>query len=155
MTTYAGIGSRETPADILGVMTDIARTLAEQDYTLRSGAAQGADSAFEAGATKKEIWLPWLGFNGHTSRLLPSPEAFEVAREFHPAWDRCSRGARALHARNIHQILGPDLNDPVGMVVCWTRNGGRSGGTGQALRLATAYSIPIHDLGLPSFVGPF
>jgi hypothetical protein len=28
---------------------------------------------------------------------------------FHPAWSRLTRGVRALHARNCHQVLGADL----------------------------------------------
>lgn len=47
---YTGIGSRETPPDILELMTKIARFMFKQGFTLRSGGADGADSAFEAGA---------------------------------------------------------------------------------------------------------
>jgi hypothetical protein len=32
------------------------------------------------------------------------------------------------------------------MVVCWTKDGKSSGGTGQALRIAEYYSIPIFNL---------
>jgi len=146
---YAGIGSRETPPSTLATMTKIARKLALRGYTLRSGAAPGADSAFEAGAgDAKEIYLPWPRFNGNTSRLCyPSAAALEMAAKFHPAWDRCSQGAQKLHARNCHQILGDDLMTPVRFVVCWTRAGAGGGGTGQALRIAKAEEIPIFDLG--------
>lgn len=125
-------------------MTDLARDLAAHGYILRSGAAEGADAAFERGAGDlKEIWLPWPRFNNHPSKLLPSPAAFEMAARFHPAWHMCSRGARALHARNCHQILGADLQTPVEFVVCWTKDGKPSGGTGQALRIAIHHNIPI------------
>ena len=144
---YAGIGSRETPADILTLMTSIAREAAADGYILRSGAAQGADSAFEAGAgDAKEIWLPWRGFNNHPSRLLPSAEAFILAEKFHPAWERCSPAARKLHARNCHQVLGADLATPVEFVICWTKDGRASGGTGQAIRIAQARGIPVKFL---------
>jgi len=33
-------------------------------YTLRSGGANGADTAFEEGCCRKELYLPWPGFNG-------------------------------------------------------------------------------------------
>lgn len=150
MLTYAGIGSRSTPPHILDLMSAIAYTLARDGWKLRSGAADGADSAFESGALDGlgavEIWLPWSRFNGHPSPLIPSPAAFEMAARFHPAWAACSRGARALHARNCHQVLGPDLTSPVSFVLCWTPSGSGSGGTGQALRIARAHSIPIFDL---------
>jgi hypothetical protein len=48
--------------------------------------------------------------------------------------------------RNAMQILGEDGNTPVEMVVCWTKDGKASGGTGQALRIAEYYSIPIFNL---------
>ena len=67
-----------------------------------------------------------------------------MAAEFHPAWDRCSRGARALHARNCHQVLGWDLKTPSEFILCWTKDGKASGGTGQAMRIAKAFNIPIY-----------
>lgn len=143
---YAGIGSRETPADVLALMTTIARRKAADGYILRSGAADGADSAFEAGATAKEIYIPWLGFNSHPSKLVPTPEAFVMAAKFHPAWHKCKRGARALHARNCHQVLGHDLATPSSLVICWTKDAAGGGGTGQAIRIAKAHNITIHDL---------
>ena len=48
--TYAGIGSRETPPRVFKQMTDIARTLAGRGWRLRLGGAEGADTAFSAGA---------------------------------------------------------------------------------------------------------
>ncbi|NMA16004.1 MAG: hypothetical protein GX935_02005, partial [Erysipelotrichia bacterium] len=32
-------------------------------------------------------------------------------------------------------------------IICWTKNGSGSGGTGQAIRIAKAYDIPIFDAG--------
>ena len=55
-----------------------------------------------------------------------------------------------LQARNCYQVLGEHLNDPVKMVICWTPRGSGSGGTGQAIRLARAYKIPVFDLGNPA-----
>lgn len=49
MKIYAGIGSRKTPKKILEQMRNISSFLAKEGYTLRSGGADGADSAFEDG----------------------------------------------------------------------------------------------------------
>lgn len=148
---YAGIGSRRTPPEILDLMTRIAEQMSLKGYTLRSGAAPGADSAFEAGHAlgpgDMEIYLPWKGFNGNPSPLYtPHPAAFEMAASFHPAWKRCGLAARKFHARNCHQILGAALVKPVDLVICWTPSAMRTGGTGQALRIAEHHGIPIHDL---------
>ena len=68
-----------------------------------------------------------------------------VASAYHPAWDRCDRYARALHARNVAIVLGadPDQPDPVDAVTCWTPGGRVVGGTATAMRIAEAYGIPV------------
>lgn len=146
---YAGIGSRETPADVLATMTEIARRLRARGFVLRSGGARGADQAFAAGAGEDaEIFLPWPGFEGQQSRFCPpTTAAYELAGQHHPAWAQLSDGARRLQARNSHQVLGWGLDDPVEFVVCWTPDGKGAGGTGQAIRIAAATGIPVFDLG--------
>jgi len=155
MKYYAGIGSRETPLAICQAMTMIAMEHSGAGYTLRSGHADGADIAFEVGASLKEIWLPWLGFNGSDSKLLPSPEAFVMAEKFHPTWHKCSHGARRLHARNCHQVLGKDLQTPSEFIICWTKGALGGGGTGQAIRIAKAHGILVYDLADPETLRKF
>lgn len=147
---YAGIGSRQTPESVLVQMRDAARHLASAGWVLRSGGAEGADTAFEHGCDsvcgEKEIFLPWRGFNGNRSRLCTAPpEAFHLAARTHPAWDRCSLGARKLHARNVLQVLGMDLSSPVEMVLCWTKGGGDVGGTATAIRLAREHGAKVFN----------
>lgn len=150
MTKYAGIGSRKTPANVCGYMRAKAREYADLGYTLRTGGADGADNAFLNGCRDAnghlELYLPWKGFNGHMAGFLPSKDAFELAAKYHPAWNNLTFGGRALHARNMHQVLGQLLNDPVDFIMCWTEDGGPSGGTGQALRLAADYKIRVINL---------
>lgn len=147
---YAGIGSRQTPPEILTLFTHIAGYLCDKGYILRSGGASGADSAFEVGISdplKKEIYLPWKGFNGNKSVFYNvSREALQLAERYHPGWSYVSSGGRLLHGRNVYQVLGRDLNTPSSFVVCWTKDGKASGGTGQAIRIALANSIPIFNL---------
>ncbi len=152
MKSYAGIGSRETPLHILAIFEKIGAFLATHGYTLRSGHAEGADQAFERGCDaqsgKKEIYIPWSGFEGSDSQFIVSdPLAFEIAAAYHPRWESLSQGAQKLQARNSHQVLGWNLKDPCKFVVCWTKNGLGKGGTGQALRLAEKNEIPIFDAG--------
>lgn len=151
MKYYAGIGSRETPADICELMVAIAGWLQRKNFTLRSGGAVGADRAFALGAwSNKELFLPWIGFNGHFDSPRIDPDvalrAVKIAEQFHPAWEKCNAGARKMHTRNVYQILGADLETPSQFVVCWTKDGKASGGTGQALRIAASINIPIFNL---------
>lgn len=160
---YTGIGSRRTPADILELMEELAERLRD-GMILRSGHAPGADQAFERGAREdSEIFLPWPGFfcsRGDVGDMAvlgepfekPTLEAAEIAAEHHPAWDRLGSAVRKLHARNVHQILGYTLDEPSAFVLCWTPDGSLNGlgpdtgGTGQALRIATTWDIPVYNL---------
>lgn len=148
---YTGIGSRETPREVMVAMYHFAIHMAERGLILRSGGANGADTAFEYGARKAqgkmEIYLPWYNFNGRDSQFTrPTDAAQTLASEIHPAWDRCSRGARALHARNCHQVLGMDLATPSAFLVCWTPGGKNVGGTRTAITLAKMSDIRVFNL---------
>lgn len=145
---YTGVGSRETPLSVQVSMTRLAMQLRDLGYVLRSGGANGADSAFERGAgTDKLIYLPWVKFNGHDSPYHEvTAQAMAIAATHHPAWSRLNEYARRLHGRNTYQVLGLGLNVKSDFLVCWTPQGKGGGGTGQAIRLAQAYGIPVYDL---------
>jgi hypothetical protein len=161
---YAGIGSRKTPDYILDLMEQLGNRLREDGMILRTGHAPGADQAFERGAgAQAQIFLPWktfqqdVGFGASLDDGVvryptifndPSPQAFDIARAVHPAWDYLTLGAQRLHARNVHQIVGPDtaLPTPVEFVLCWTEDGEKIGGTATALQLAEDRDIPIYNL---------
>lgn len=167
MKAYAGIGSRETPSDVLTLMEYAADHLAASGWTLRSGNAPGADQAFGRGHLRTlcndriELYLPWKEFeaaalrgweDGIIARTEPQPEAYAIAEQFHPNWAALKRGGRALQARNVHQILGHDVTQPSlsKFVLCWTPGAKGGGGTGQAIRIATHYGVPVFDLANPA-----
>ena len=156
---YAGIGSRKTPDHILVGMTEAASELSNKSWCLRSGGAKGADSAFQLGVTNECMEI-----------YRPSPEqkydgalwnqALMIAADSHPAWRACSDYAKALHARNVFQVLGADLNTPSRFVMCWTPDGAElwkdttraTGGTGTAIRIADMYGVPVFNLANESAV---
>lgn len=147
MKYYAGIGSRYTPVEIQEKMTLIAERLSRHSYCLRSGGAPGADIAFQKGSTHKQIFLPWAGFNGNKGADFIVPKVnVEFVRKYHPKPNSLSEAGLKLMSRNSYQVLGLELNDPVEFVICWTKDGKASGGTGQALRIAKDYNIPIFNL---------
>ena len=149
---YAGVGSRQTPEDVLAVMKSFAQVMALRGWTLRSGAAKGADSAFESGSQLKEIFLPFKGFNGSDAPHHElQPRCFEIASRVHPAWSSCTDFAKRAHARNVYQVFGVTLDCPVAMVVCWTPDGSldamhHTGGTRTATVLAQQAKIPVFNL---------
>lgn len=157
---YAGVGSRKTPYKILKLIQKIAKELAKIDYVLRSGGASGADDFFERGCDlgfgKKEIFLPAKGFNDNKSELYNIPEeAYIIAERYHKYFKSMKPYVKSLMARNVQQVLGKDLNDKSHFILCWTPDGADgyniktsdiTGGTGQAIRIAHAYNIPVHNL---------
>jgi hypothetical protein len=152
-TCYAGIGSRNTPRSVLILMGKIARMLADYGLILRSGGAPGADTAFEKGCDrrggKKEIFLPWKGFNNHPSPFFDPPEDARILASLcHPNWTACKSAARKLHARNCQEVVGLHLDDPVGFVLFWAReeSGRVKGGTATAVNLARRMRIPTFNL---------
>src|SRR3569833_2811219 len=127
---YAGVGSQETPTHIQVIMRHVGAYLASEGWTLRSGGANGADTAFEQGVNDfytttttnepigpwplmplKEIYLPWVGFNNNPSQLHPrnhpfSQQEMDLSAQLHPAWDKCSPSAKLMHQRNLRQMVG-------------------------------------------------
>lgn len=156
---YTGVGSRSTPNDILDLMERYASLLKNEGVWLRSGRAKGADTAFEyAAGSLAELYIPWWNFerhrdtNGIPKIICPSGEllddALTVAESVHPGWHKCSNGARLLHARNVFQVWGADLDTPSDFVILWAEPQGRSvkGGTRTALEVARKAEIPVYNL---------
>lgn len=161
------IGSRKTPQAVLNKMILVNRWLMKCGVTLRSGAAGGADATVNAAYNRNieesipsktpEVFIPWSGFGkeiqGHVPYIVQgdNEEAREIAMKIHPAWGRCSRGVRALHTRNVCQILGEDLKTPSDVVLyyCPEKFGKPTGGTATAVNLADSYGVNcinmLHD----------
>jgi len=153
----AGIGSRETPITIIEEMIKIGYWCKENKFRVRSGHADGADYAFELGAEEYcDVYLPWKGFNDKLisvgQNLYPNDiidiksKLDKITNLIHPNPSSLTSGARLLMNRNVCQILGITVDDPVKYVVCWTADGGFTGGTGQALRIALKCDIPIFNM---------
>lgn len=133
-------------------MRSIGKYLALSGFTLRSGGAKGADTAFEEGCDiakgLKQIYLPYKNFNGNDSPFYTvTKEARILAKKYHPAWEHLGMRGRDFMGRNAYQVLGLDLNTPVDFIICWTPGGRITGGTGQALRMAEDLKIPVCNLG--------
>mgnify|MGYP006300149597 FL=1 len=164
---YAGIGSHNTPSEILNIMEELAYELGKRNYILRSGASPGADFAFEKGALKAnancEIYLPWENFMKRegevyidTEQLNNYDKAKVIAKSHHYSFEELSNKSKKLIIRDTYQVLGKNLNTPSEFVICWTPDGcitdrdrtERTGGTGQAISIASKFKIPIFNLKL-------
>lgn len=166
--TITIIGSRKTPQGVLDFMRKIAKYCAVNGIVVRSGKAGGADAAAIHGCMDAllvsgktiaipEMYIPWKGFGDNTMTTKwdnvqgENEKATYMAKAIHPAWDKCSEGAKKLHTRNVCQILGKNLDDPTDLVLYWCeeRLGEPTGGTATAVNLGKDFGCVtinmLHD----------
>jgi hypothetical protein len=132
---YAGIGARkDVPADTLRIMSLLANKLESEGWILRSGGAEGSDSAFLSGLrnprANAEIYLPSRKFNNQIAGSQPhfinyqTLRAAADARRMVPIYHAYAASLKPftydLMARNAMQVLGSDLQTPSRMVVAYT-----------------------------------
>lgn len=152
---FTGVGSRKVPLEVGCLMTSIAYKMAIMGYGLRSGGAKGSDQAFELGVNKAIA----AGLVSTAAKQIfyandATPWAMNVAKAYHPAWNKMGEYAQKLHGRNAFQVLGRDLKSPSMGVICWTPDGCmthaarayKTGGTGTAISIADNYQVPISNL---------
>ncbi|EHP9878057.1 hypothetical protein KQM40_004276 [Escherichia coli] len=189
MRYYTGVGSRETPPEVISVMEDAAFRLAGLGFTLRSGKAEGADAAFQRGMQRyfdslddktkilygnrlAEIYIPWKGFGDKEVDLYDNWDyglqyinhlyidqieyRDELVQKVHPNPQALlrNRAAFALHSRNVHQVLGVNINNPKpsSFVLYFAKedkNGNPRGGTATAVNLAKMKGIKTLNLNTP------
>ena len=110
--TYAGIGARATPSAVLADMTvmPVGWWLARTGWHLASG---GADGRTARTVRCRRARRPANGRSGcpgpattatmgRTASRSPGPSSracMDIAANLHPAWNRCSRTVRKLHAQ--------------------------------------------------------
>lgn len=159
---YAGIGSRDTPEHIQEKMTEIAQILERRKYILRSGGAIGADLAFERGVhlNKEIFYIDDYAINNKLFEYEKADLEFadKMLKEFHPSYKKSGGGiknikSKKLLSRNTFQVFGvgkKTLNSE--FIICYTKDGAETlttydtGGTGQAIRIAYDYGIPVYNL---------
>jgi hypothetical protein len=165
--TYAGIGSRETPKEVLDLMTKAAKYLDDLGYTLQTGFTfknketgldeEGADKAFSDGSKNKTLFGP-SGIR-RTVKGVTTQESYDndvtqksntIVKEIHPAPDMLTSGAVKLMARNTNQIFGKNLNSSVDFVLFYAKETDNplrpKGGTGQAVEMARRKGIPTINM---------
>lgn len=172
---FSGVGSRDLPHALQAEIGNLSYLLGKEGFRLRSGAAPGADTAFEAGmnlaGAPSRIYLPWSGFNNSyrfkephltAPQLLeavrnpppsthftnaPSNEAFLLARARGILNGQSARDA--LMSRNMHQVLG-DLSNPSPSAFVLAAPSSPHSGTRHAMDLAADLNIPIFNLNAPN-----
>lgn len=156
-TKIACIGSRELGSDEISLCVRIGHHIASLGAFVGSGNALGADQAYARGSNAVSpaqtiVYLPWASYEnsalvaGNRVRVCGDDAEYRtLAAPLHPAWDRLSRGVRALHTRNVGIIQGASV------VIAWPNaSKPHGGGTSMGIRTAKSLSIPVLDLTVPA-----
>jgi hypothetical protein len=140
---YTGIGSHETPDDILILMRRIGYIMAMKGVALRTGEADGADRAFYKGVVdankihrvkfKNEVFVADSPkeyhcvndivniFSSDLMSTAPIQGFRETAVRIRGSWDNLSYFGAMRHIRNVAQVLGVDGNSPSRGMICWAK----------------------------------
>lgn len=106
----------------------------------------------------KEIYIAWNGFNNRRHGVdgainVTDPDVLEraavMASQVHGGWRNLTRGGKALHTRNVFQVLGQDLDRPSDICLYWAHNqpnGEVKGGTRTAVVLSQQHNVPTYNL---------
>lgn len=168
---WTGIGSRETPSDVL-ILQQIFATNLTTDLlaknilpVFRSGKAIGSDQAFQRGndyafskmgiANPSEIYLSEPTWNMSDNDIVGSdtlfwPQTRNIVKDLHPAWNKIvNKKGELLHRRNILQVVGQDGITPSDFVIYWAdvnAFGQVQGGTATAANFASNMNIPTFNI---------
>lgn len=73
-----------------------------------------------------QSYLPWKKFNLLIERpklFKPKGPAFQIAANSHKGYKKLGPAVRFILARNVHAILGPKVDDPVTLVLGYSKDG--------------------------------
>lgn len=159
------VGSRETPLDELELMVRLGRTCTDFGLAVSSGDAFGADRAGWYGAMQSRVYSE-IGSriyltDSAKNRTRATTLGFIIAEDYPEHWDMAKSLAFAargsfgglneygigLHTRNVYQILGHNLDEPIKLMFYYAKPVGNpkdervSGGTNTAVQLAKQSNI--------------
>ena len=151
-------GNKEAPPEILDRIAQLAQYLESRGFTIRVGGDGPVEDAAEQATQKKEVLLPWRGFNDKESATtFPIERAFHIAKMFHPTWEHMKKGVQAILAKNARLVMGNKMMSPATLLLCWTEDGAedrrevtmKTGLSAHPIRIASGSGVRIFNLGRP------
>lgn len=169
----ACIGSRDLTPEQTDICERLGQWLVSHGHIISTGNAEGADQAFARGGnsvdpTKVHLWLPWYRYERQA--IVPGNQVvlftalsdqlqtllLTLAEKFHPAWGKLTQGGQKLQGRNgliildripePTELLFPKIELMTDRVLALPSSRPGGGGTGQGMRMAQNYGIPVTNL---------
>lgn len=153
--------NQDIPESILPMLEALTTKLNELGYTVRIGGNKGIEEFIEDKMQRKEVHLPWRNFNEKESKLtFNTKQAFILAKQFSPVYDRLPDSVKAFLARNVRLILGNNLKSPLLFLITWSKDGvesakhrtAQTGNVGHVIAMADMLRVPIFNLSKSSSV---
>lgn len=106
-----------------------------------------------------ESYLPWKTFNKEITKPVikkPTGKSYRIAANSHKAFKKLTNGVRAILARNIHAMLGKELNKPATFIIAYSEDGAEAitrgidfkvtGNVAFFLKVAEDSNIPVFNI---------
>ena len=170
---YAVVSNKDIPPEAIQVYERIAKRLNDMGYTVRTGTLEGLESKAEMLPVRKELLLPWKGFNEKESQFTSSTPLIKgIAKKYMKAgnWDELKPAMQGFLQKNARLVTGHYGNSPAKFVICWSQDQAESqnqvtfntGNIAHALTIAAAWHVPVFNLARPdaearlfNFLQPF
>lgn len=123
------VGNEKLPSDVKEKIIEISKVLLTKGYKFRHyGSAddelQNAIIDIEIGS--KETYIPWKKFNPNITKpilSLGTGTAYGIGLDNHKVFMKLPAPVRAVLANNVHVMLGKDCNDPLDLLISYTKCG--------------------------------
>jgi len=151
-TTCLFLAPRGTkvPDDIKMKFVELTKVLGAKGYTYRhTGDADNAmqNEMLEVNDVKIESYLPWKKFNPDIispTVYKPLGAAYEIAANSHRGYTKLPPSVRTILARDVHAMLGKDLNNPVDFLIGYTLDGAEALSGGKKLDYAVTGNLAFY-----------
>lgn len=122
---YAVASNKNTPPEIIQQFVELAKWLETKGFVVRvDGDKDGVSQAVEDAVSKKEVILPWKGFNEKESEFCWSNEASQhIAKKYSPVYESIPDGVKKFLHRNARLIMGDKMRSPVSFLIAWSDDG--------------------------------
>lgn len=153
----------DVPDDTMNIIEAFCRKLIEKGFTYRyDGDARSKASllAYTASKQRSEIFLPWKKFNTDVDATLayPKEDAYRIGAFYHTKLNDLAGPVKGFIARNVHVLLGGELNTPLSLLICYTEDGSevtkgmdykKAGNASFFIRVCEDLDIPVFNMKQP------
>jgi len=152
-------GDDAIPPEIEKKFVDISKILMAKGFMLRYNGDQEPfiNQVLDIDLARVEMYLPWKSFNTSITPKMkrPNEKAYHVAAYYHKAFKKLPNPVRAILARDVHVILGENVDNPIKLMLCYSPDGAetikqidykKTGNISFSISICDVLGIPVFNL---------